>query len=138
MNPILRNVLAVLAGLIVGGAVNMGIITLSGSIIPTPNGADVTTMEGLKATMHLFEPKHFLMPFLAHALGTLVGALIAALIAASHKLRLALVIGVVFLAGGIQMVMALPSPLWFSITDIVGAYIPMAYLGAKLVTKKRP
>ncbi len=137
MNPILRNILAVVAGLIVGGAVNMGIITLSGSIIPPPNGADVTTMEGLKATMHLFEPKHFLMPFLAHALGTLVGALIAALIAASHKLRLALATGVVFLAGGIQMVMALPSPLWFSITDIVGAYIPMAYLGAKLAMKKR-
>jgi uncharacterized membrane protein YqgA involved in biofilm formation len=136
MNPILRNVLAVVAGLIVGGAVNMGIITISSSVIPPPNGADLTTMEGLKSTMHLFEPKHFLMPFLAHALGTLVGALIAALIAASHKLRLALAIGVVFLAGGIQMVMALPSPLWFSITDIVGAYIPMAYLGAKLGMKK--
>lgn len=138
MNPILRNILAVVAGLIVGGSVNMGIITISSSVIPPPNGADLTTMEGLKSTMHLFEPKHFLMPFLAHALGTLVGALIAALIAASHKLRLALAIGVVFLAGGIQMVMALPSPLWFSITDIAGAYIPMAYLGAKLVTKKRP
>lgn len=137
MNPILRNVLAVVAGIAVGASVNMGIITISGSIIPPPDGADVTTMEGLKATMHLFEPKHFLMPFLAHALGTLVGALIAALIAASHKLRLALAIGVVFLAGGIQMVMALPSPLWFSITDIIGAYIPMAYLGAKLAMKKR-
>lgn len=137
MNPILRNVLAVIAGIAVGASVNMGIIMISGSIIPPPNGADVTTMEGLKATMHLFEPKHFLMPFLAHALGTFVGAVIAALIAASHKLRLALVIGVVFLAGGIQMVMTLPSPLWFSITDIVIAYIPMAYLGAKLAIRKK-
>ncbi len=137
MNPILRIVLAVITGIALGASVNIGIISISGSIIPPPDGADVTTMEGLKATMHLFEPKHFLMPFLAHALGTLVGAMVAALIAASHKLRLALAIGVVFLAGGIQMVMALPSPLWFSITDIVGAYIPMAYLGAKLAMKKR-
>ena len=137
MNSILKNVLAVLAGIAVGASFNMGIITISGSIIPPPDGADVNNMEGLKATMHLFEPKHFLMPFLAHALGTLVGALIAALIAASHKLRLALVIGVVFLAGGIQMVMALPSPLWFSITYIVGAYIPMAYFGAKLGMRKK-
>ena len=77
MNPIIRNVLAVIAGLIVGSIVNMGIIAISGSIIPPPEGADVTTMEGLKATMHLFEPRHFIFPFLAHALGTLAGAIIA-------------------------------------------------------------
>lgn len=63
MNPILRNVLAVLAGIAVGSSFNMGIITISGSIIPPPYGADVATMEGLKATIHLFEPKNFLMPF---------------------------------------------------------------------------
>src|SRR5690606_40560173 len=56
--------------------VNMSIIMISGSIIPPPEGADTTTTEGLKAAMHLFEPKHFLLPFLAHALGTLVGAFV--------------------------------------------------------------
>ena len=54
MNPILRNVLAVIAGIAIGASVNMGIITISGSIIPPPDGADVATMEGLKATIHLF------------------------------------------------------------------------------------
>lgn len=34
MNPILRNILAVVAGIIAGSAVNMGIIMLSSSIIP--------------------------------------------------------------------------------------------------------
>lgn len=82
MHPILRNILAVVAGLIGGSLVNMGIIAISGSLIPPPVDADVTTMEGLKATMHLFEPKHFLMPFLAHALGTLAGAYTAARLAA--------------------------------------------------------
>lgn len=92
MNPIVRNILAVVAGLILGGIVNMGIITISGSIIPPPEGADVTTPEGLKASIHLFEPKHFLMPFLAHAMGTFVGALVAALIAANRKMLFAIVI----------------------------------------------
>ena len=73
MNPILRNILACLAGIVLGNLVNGGLIHISSSIIPPPNGADTTTVEGLKATMHLFEPKHFLMPFLAHALGTLTG-----------------------------------------------------------------
>jgi hypothetical protein len=93
-------------------------------------------MEGLKATMHLFEPKHFLIPFLVHAPGTFFGALLAALIAASQKLGLALVIGVIFLAEGIWMVMSLPSPLGFSDSVVVVAYIPMAYLGTKLGMRK--
>jgi hypothetical protein len=132
MNPIIKNTLAVIGGFIVGSVVNMGIIMISGSIIPPPEGADVTTAEGLKASMHLFQPKHFLFPFLAHALGTFVGAFLTAKIAATHKMKLALVIGVLFLAGGIANVIILPSPAWFTIVDLFGAYIPMAYLAGKL------
>lgn len=137
MNPVLKNTLAVVAGIIGGSVVNMGIINLSGSVIPPPSGADVTTMEGLKATMHLFEPKHFLMPFLAHALGTLAGALIAASIAATRKMTFALVVGCFFLAGGIANVVMLPSPLWFTVTDLVFAYLPMGYLGGRMALKGR-
>ena len=132
MNPILRNILAIVAGVIAGSAVNMAIISVSASVIPPPEGADVTTSEGLKAAMHLFEPKHFIMPFLAHALGTLAGAWVAALIAASHKMRFALGIGVFFLAGGIASVFMLPSPVWYTVLDLVLAYLPMAYLGGRL------
>jgi hypothetical protein len=136
MNKIIRNILAVIAGCIIGSIVNMGIITISSSVIPPPNGADVTTLEGLKASMHLFEPKHFLMPFLAHALGTFVGALIAALIAATHKMKFAISIGAIFLIGGTMNVFMLPSPLWFSAVDLIFAYIPVAYFAGKLIIKK--
>ncbi|TGK24445.1 hypothetical protein EHQ05_16120 [Leptospira yasudae] len=135
MNPILKNILAFIAGAIVGSVVNMGIITVSGSIIPPPAGADVTTTEGLKASIHLFEPKHFLMPFLAHALGTFAGAIVAATIAASHKLLFALSIGVLFLAGGIASVFMIPSPLWFTFVDLAGAYLPFGFLAGKLAVK---
>lgn len=136
MNPIIRNILAVVAGIIIGSIVNMAIITVSGSIIPPPEGADLTTLEGLKASFHLMEPKHFIFPFLAHAIGTLVGAYLAAVIAATYKLKFALVIAVVFLIGGIMNICMLPSPIWFTILDLGFAYIPMGYLGWKLVSKK--
>lgn len=135
MNPIIRNILAVVTGLIVGSAVNMGIITISGNVISPPSGVDVTDMESLKSSMHLFEPKHFIFPFLAHAVGTLVGALIAALIAASHKIKMALIIGVFFLLGGIMNIFMLPSPIWFAVLDLVVAYIPMGWFGSKLAVK---
>ncbi|MBN8706883.1 MAG: hypothetical protein J0L62_13485 [Bacteroidetes bacterium] len=137
MNPIIRNTLAVLAGLIIGGIVNMGLIMISSSVIPPPNGADVTTTEGLKASMHLFEPRHFLFPFLAHALGTFTGAFVAALLAASHKMKFALAIAGFNLLGGIASVFMLPSPVWFTVIDLVGAYLPMGYLAGKLAIGKR-
>ena len=136
MHPFLRNLIAVIAGILFGSAVNMGIIMVSGYIIPPPEGADVTTVEGLKASMHLFGPQNFIMPFLAHALGTFTGAWLAALFSVSHKIKLALLIGLVFLAGGITNVFMLPSPLWFILVDLIVAYIPMAYLGGKLAGKK--
>ncbi len=136
MNPIGKNILAVIAGLVLGSAVNMGIIMISGSIIPPPEGVDPTDMESIKANMHLYEMKHFLMPFLAHALGTFVGALIAGLIAATRKMTFALAIGGFFLIGGITNILMLPSPTWFTFLDIGVAYLPMAWIAGKMVNKK--
>ncbi|HBQ60726.1 MAG TPA: hypothetical protein DD671_14190 [Balneolaceae bacterium] len=135
MKKIIRKILAVLTGIVIGGTVNMSIIMISGSVIPPPAGADVTTMEGLQESMHLFQPKHFLMPFLAHALGTFVGALFTAFIVTSHKMEYALSIGVFFLLGGIANVVMLPSPTWFAIADVVLAYIPVAYSAGWLIQK---
>lgn len=135
MNPVVKNILAVIAGVVVGSIVNMGIIMISGSIIPPPEGGDITTMEGLKSTMHLFKPKHFIFPFLAHALGTLVGAIVATKIAATRKMLMALIIGLFFLIGGTANIAMLGGPMWFTALDIIVAYMPMAYLGYMLGKK---
>lgn len=135
---IIRNILAVLLGLIIGSVVNMGMIMISGAIIPPPEGADLSTIQGINAAMPMMEFKHFIFPFLAHALGTLVGAFIAALIAVNHQLNMARIVGVLFLFGGIAMIIQTPdSPLWFKIVDLVLAYIPMACIGGRLVAKNK-
>ena len=137
MNKIVRNVLAVITGIILGSAVNMGIIMLQGYFIALPEGVDVTNTESLQSSMHLFGPKHFIFPFLAHAIGTLVGAYLSARIAASHKMKFALGIGIFFLIGGISMVFMIPSPIWFAILDLSVAYIPMGWLSGRLATKSK-
>lgn len=135
MINMIRNIVAVLVGLVIGSMVNMGIIMISGSVIPAPEGVDVTTTEGLQAGMHLFLPQHYIFPFLAHALGTFVGALVAYQLAAQYKKSLAISIGVFFLMGGVANVLILPSPVWFTVVDLLGAYIPFAYL-AVLISKR--
>lgn len=136
MPNLLRNILAILAGLVIGSAVNMALITLSPSLIAPPAGVDVTKAESLAKAMHLFEPRHFLMPFLAHAVGTLAGALAAYLIAATYRARFAYVIGAVFLCGGVAASFMIPAPTWFIALDLLAAYLPMAWLGIQIGTRK--
>lgn len=132
MSNALRNALAILAGIIIGGGLNGALIALSPSIIPLPPGVNVNDPESLSKGIHLFEPRHFVMPFLAHALGTLAGALAAYLIAATYKARMAYVIGVLFLFGGVAATFMIPAPRWFSALDILIAYLPMAWLAIQI------
>jgi hypothetical protein len=135
-NPLVNNTLIILASIFIGSIINMSIVLLGPNIIPPPNAADVTTMKGLKESMHLFQPKHFLFPFLAHALGTFNGALIATKFSKFNNTRNALIVGVIFLIGGVMDIFSLPTPIWFALIDLIIAYIPMAYLATKLVMKK--
>lgn len=136
MNPTIKNFLVIVVAIVVGSIVNMGIVMISSSIIPPPNGADITTVEGLKNSLHLFEPKHFIFPFLAHAIGTLAGALFASKLASNNPKNMAFLVGVIFLVFGTINVVMLPAPMWFNVVDLVGAYIPMAYLGYKISRAK--
>jgi hypothetical protein len=135
MNSIVRNILAVIVGIVVCMFVNGGIISLSGSIIPLPEGLNPNDLESFKANAHLLQPKHFIMPFMAHALGSLFGGLVAAFIAANRKMTFAVVIGCVHLLGGIAAAFMIPAPIWFIALDLIVAYIPMAYLGGMIAGK---
>lgn len=135
MNTIVRNTLAVIAGLVAGSVVNMAIVMLGANVIPPPAGVDVSNMESIRASAHLLEPRHFVLPFLAHAAGAFVGGLLASLLGGSRWLMLALIVGAFFVLGGISAAFMIPAPAWFVAANLLLAYIPMAWLGWKLSGK---
>lgn len=126
----IKNSLYLIIALFLGAFVNGKIIEISPSIIPPPEGADFTTEAGLKAAAALMQPKHFIMPFLAHALGTLVSALILLIFFKDRQMLFirSLIVGGIFFLGGLSMVFMIPSPWWFILTDLGLAYFPMALL----------
>jgi len=134
MHPILRNVLAVLLGCVLGSFLNFGLFTLGHMLFPI-EGIDPNNMEDLARVMPTLGLEYFIFPFLAHALGTLLGAFLAAKYAIGMKRGLALLVGFFFLAGGIMAANMIPAPTWFIVVDLVLAYIPMAYIGFKLGTR---
>jgi hypothetical protein len=128
---LLKAIAAVIVGFIVGSAVNMALITLGPIVVPPPEGVDVANMESLRAAIHLFEPRHFVFPFLAHALGSFAGVLAGFLIAGRHGVIVAWVLGALFLAGGIAASVMIPAPAAFIALDLVLAYLPMAWFAIR-------
>lgn len=129
---VVRNILAVILGFIVRNVVNAAIIAGGHAIMPPPAGFDGSSMEGVATTIHLLRPVDFIVPFLAHAMGPPVGVFSAMLIAASGRKVIAIILGCLFLAGGIAANIMIPAPMWYRAVDLLFAYIPMTFLGWKL------
>lgn len=132
MNVTVRNIVAAILGFVIGNIVNMAVLAAGHALMPPPAGFDGNSLEGVASTIHLLRPLDFIVPFLAHALGPFVGVFAAMFIAASGRKTIAIVLGCLFLAGGIVANIMIPAPMWYRVIDVVFAYIPMALLGYKL------
>lgn len=63
-------------------------------------------------------------------------AFVCAKMAASHAMKLASGIGVVFLVGGIVAAAVIQAPTWFIVADLALAYLPMGWIGGRLAGAK--
>jgi hypothetical protein len=65
MNPILKNILAVIAGWFVGSLVNIGLINLGHKLFPII-GVDINDMTAMAEITPTLDAQYFISPFLAH------------------------------------------------------------------------
>ena len=129
----MKSILLSVLGLILGALTNGMIVQIGATIVSAPLGMDISTEAGLAKAMPLMEFKHFVFPFLAHALGSFVGAFFVSKMRVNRTFINAMAIGFAFLAGGVMMVVMMPAtPVWFILLDLMLAYLPMANLGYKL------
>lgn len=136
MNPTVRNIVAVIAGIAAGILIMTIILTISMALSGLPEGVTINTTEELDAFARTASIGWFIGPFLAHLIGTLAGAFICSKIAVGQWLALAMAVGVFFLIGGVIQRVDMYHPLIITILDI-GGYLPMAWLGWKLAGGKR-
>ncbi|NVJ61565.1 MAG: hypothetical protein HWE27_14310 [Gammaproteobacteria bacterium] len=132
---IIKNIGAVILAIIIGSAVNMGLVTLGAILIPAPEGIDPNNLESLKQGIHLFEFKHYIFPFLAHAVGTLVASFTATMLVTNKQQAFAFGLGCIFLLGGFAAAYMIPAHFGFVMVDLLFAYLPMAWIGYKLSSR---
>lgn len=131
----LRNLGAVFLGMIVGMAVNMGLILLNGAIFPPPPGTDMNDPAQMNAYVATLPTAAFLIVMAAHLGQSFVGGWVAARVGQSRPVLLAMIIGVLTLLGGIANMMMIEHPPWMYVE--LPLYLAVAYGAGKLVERSR-
>ena len=129
----IRSIVAVLAGLVAGSAVNMALVSVSNAMYPLPADVDPNDFEAFRAYVeaHGLATGAMIIVLLAHSGGSFVSGLVCGLIAKRVWYLAAVILGILWTFGGITMLVMLPAPLWFAIADLL-LYVPAALLGVKL------
>jgi len=129
----IRNILAVVLGIIAGSIFNMALITVSHTVYPLPESVDPNDFESFKAHVEAngMPTGALIIVLVAHVGGSFVSGVVVGLIAMRPWYLAAGLIGILFTCGGVAMLMMLPAPTWFAIAD-VALYVPLALLGVKL------
>jgi hypothetical protein len=131
----IRNVCAVVIGLIVGMAVNMAIGFLDSMLYPMPEGVDFSDTEGMEAYIATLPVLALLIIMVAHLGQAFVGGGVAALISRNHAMTVAMIVGILSLLAGVTNLLMMPLPAWMWIE--IPLYLVASWAAATLVLKGR-
>ncbi len=131
----IRNLCAVVFGLIVGMAVNMALVFLNVALHPMPDGVTFQDAEGMVDYFATLPFQAFLLVLLAHLGQAFTGGWVAARISANHPMAVAMVVGALSLLGGLINMMQLPHPGWMWLE--MPLYLVVARVAANLEIQRR-
>lgn len=108
----MKSILLSVLGLVIGAMMNLLIISVG------PN---------------FFGDNHYVIAILAHMIGAFTGAFFVCIVRVDQPLLFCMSIGGAYLGMAVLDMLVLKNlPLWFILTDIFVAHLPMAYLGYRL------
>lgn len=111
----------------------MALVNVSQALYPLPEGLDPNNFEAFRdhVVANGLPTGALIIVLLAHAGGSFVSGFVCGLIAMRPWYVAATVLGVLWMCGGIAMLIMVPAPAWFAIADVL-LYVPAALLGVKL------
>ena len=132
----IRNVVAVTAGLAVGMIVNMLLTTLNARLLfPMPPDASMSDPEQVNAWVATLPVAAFFVVIAAHLGQSFVGGWVAARLGSSRPMMLAMIIGTASLAGGIMAMTSIDGPRWMVVE--LPLYLVVAWLAGKIEITRR-
>jgi hypothetical protein len=133
MTPLIRSILAVVAGLVAANLIMLAVTSVNSVLHPEiVKAVESNDPEALQTAIAAPGSIGALLIVLAAwVLGSLAGGFVGARISQRAAVVHGLIVGGLFMAGGIANNLAYPPPLWFWVATGF-AFLPAAYAGARL------
>ncbi|HIF40451.1 MAG TPA: hypothetical protein EYQ74_05065 [Planctomycetes bacterium] len=132
----IRNIVAVVVGLVAGMAVNMSLVMLNARVLfPMPEGTDMNNPEQLNAWVATLPTAAFFVVIAAHLGQSFVGGWVAARLGSSRPMLLAMIVGLASLAGGVMSMMSIKGPAWLVVE--LPLYLVVAWLAGRMEINRR-
>lgn len=128
----IRNIISVFIGLLIGNIAIALLHYMGLFFFPLPEGIDMSDIESIKQYILVAPNGALLMVMFAHLGGTFLGAIAAGFF--SNNKLVAYIIGAFFTVAGGYNLFILPHPWWFWIEMFF--YFPAAILGSQILSKK--
>jgi hypothetical protein len=135
MPPILRSILAVLAGIIVGFVVVAALEFLDTTLFPLPAGLDLHDTAAMKQAMAHAPLAALILVLVGWGISALLGSWVAARIARAPKVLHGMIVGIFLLGAAITDMLEFPHPVWFWICGLL-IFLPASYIGSGLALGK--
>jgi len=105
-------------------------------LYPLPAGTDLYDPESLAKAMKLMTNTEFELLMANYIIASFLAGVITTLVAKRTMARPTIIVGIVLTLAGLYNVIALPHPMWFTVSNLF-VYLPLAYLGYLAVRKKQ-
>jgi hypothetical protein len=129
----LKNVLAVVLGVVVAIILIMIVETVGHTVYPPPSQLDMTDMAAMSEYIDTLPLGALLFVMGAWLTGTLVGGLLACIISSDRPMVYSAVVGGMILFATVITLIRIPHPMWFSITSVIGIVLT-TYLAGRIGT----
>ncbi|MDH3493374.1 MAG: hypothetical protein OEM82_07485 [Acidobacteriota bacterium] len=130
----IRNVLAVVAGVFLGNLIFFLVQTLALTVSPTPEGWAAGEEVPLKVIIENLPLYAWLMIILGYSAGSFAGGIAVGRIARSATLVFPLFLALFFMIGWLVNVMTIPHPAWASIVVFL-VFVPFSFSGHRFGLK---
>jgi len=137
MNPVVRSVLAVIAGMLVAFVLIAVVQSVGLSVYPPPSDMDPLNYESIKSAMARIPLGALLFVLLSYAAGSVAGGWLAARIAPRAKMTHAMVLAALLFGAGLMNLITIPHPPWFWIASSA-IYWLGAWSGAVAAGPRQP
>jgi hypothetical protein len=133
--PVAKSVIAVCAGLFVGGLMIVALERLGHLVASPPVSENPSDPASVRAAMARMTTTNFLLLLAAYFGGSTIGCWIAARMAPSRALGHTLVVGALFVFTISSYFTSVPHPAWFVAASLL-AFIAAPFLGTRMSGKR--